>query len=213
MLLLLIFDAYTTSTKTIIMKKFHNQKKLAFMSLKKVKSVAVAVLTFCVLLADSLPAFAQNTVRGKITDETGLPVEGAAVTVKGTTAGTVTGKKGEFSVPASRGAVLLISHVSYGEKQVIVGDNNNLNISLSLLGRELADVVVIGYGTQRKKDVTGSTVSVKGETLNEIKASNIFNQLQGRAAGVDIVSNSAQIDLQDKSAFAVTVRLLVTIIH
>jgi TonB-dependent SusC/RagA subfamily outer membrane receptor len=60
-------------------------------------------------------------------------------------------------------------------------------------GSDLEQVVVIGYGTARKRDVTGSTVSVKGETLNEIKAPNIANQLQGRAAGVDIVNNSSQI--------------------
>ena len=61
---------------------------------------------------------------------------------------------------------------------------------MTALDKTMGEVVVIGYTTQRKRDVTGSTVSVKGETLNEIKAPNIFNQLQGRAAGVDIVNNS-----------------------
>ena len=163
------------------------------MSLRRKKSVAIVLLMFCVMLVGGLSASAQTTVRGKVTDEFGVPVEGAGVTVKGTTAGTVTDKNGDFSIAASRGAVIVISHVAFAEKEITVGDNLNLNISLSISGKELTDVVVIGYGTQKKKDVTGSTVSVSGATLNEIKAPNIFNQLQGRAPGVDIVSNSAQI--------------------
>jgi len=163
------------------------------MSLRRKKSYTLAILMFCVMLVGSFSALAQTTVRGKVTDESGLPIEGAGVTVKGTQAGTVTDKNGDFSIAASRGAVIVISHVAFAEKEITVGDNLNLNISMSISGKELTDVVVIGYGTQKKKDITGSTVTVRGETLNEIKAPNIFNQLQGRAAGVDIVSNSSQI--------------------
>ena len=89
---------------------------------------------------------------------------------------------------------MVISSINYTEQEVTIGTNANINIRLSTgPGESLGEVVVIGYGTVRKKDVTGSTVSVKGETLNEIKAPNIYNQLQGRAAGVDIQNNSSNI--------------------
>ena len=175
------------------MKRSLNQGKLCFSSMLRVKTVAAVVLLVCGLLASSIPALAQTPVRGKVTNESGGPISGAAVTIKGTTTGTLTDDKGEFSIQASAGTVLVISHISYAEKEVTVTDNRTLTVALNLTGRDLEEVVVIGYGTQKKKDVTGSTVSVKGETLNEIKAPNIFNQLQGRAAGVDIVNNSTQL--------------------
>ncbi len=175
------------------MKNSLNQRKLALRSLLKLRSVALSVFLLCGLLLGGLPAFAQSPVRGKVTSETGTPVAGAGITVKGTTTGTVTDDKGDFSIMAVRGAVLVISHVSYTEKEVTVGDSAIVNVTLNLTGRDLDEVVVIGYGTQKKRDVTGATVTVKGETLNEIKAPNVYNQLQGRAAGVDIVSNSTQI--------------------
>src|SRR5678810_1454414 len=78
-------------------------------------------------------------------------------------------------------------------KEINIGNQSSVNVTLAVLDKAMGEVVVIGYTTQRKRDVTGSTVSVKGETLNEIKAPNIYTQLQGRAAGVDIVSNSTQI--------------------
>ena len=175
------------------MKNAPNQNQVAQMSLMSVKSTAFAFMVFCSLFMVNLPVLAQVTVHGKVTGQAGVPVDGATVSVKGTSTATITDKNGEFSIPASRGDVLIISYVGYAQKQITVGDNTNLNIELSLADKDLGEVVVIGYGVQRKKDVTGSTVSVKGETLNEIKAPNIFNQLQGRAAGVDIVSNSANI--------------------
>jgi TonB-linked SusC/RagA family outer membrane protein len=175
------------------MKNSPNQKKLAFMSLMRLKSATVVLMIFCGMLLGPISAIAQSTVRGKVRTETGSPVEGATVSVKGSLAATVTDKNGDFSISASRGEVIVVSYVGYASQEVTVGDNTNLNISLSLADRDLGEVVVIGYGIQKKKDVTGSTVSVSGATLNEIKAPNIFNQLQGRAPGVDIVSNSAQI--------------------
>ncbi|MCG7859871.1 SusC/RagA family TonB-linked outer membrane protein, partial [Flavihumibacter sediminis] len=88
---------------------------------------------------------------------------------------------------------LVISSVGYPTKELAINGKTQFSITLEAGADDLNQVIVVGYGTQRKRDVTGSTVSVKGETLNEIKAPNIFNQLQGRAAGVDIVNNSTQI--------------------
>jgi TonB-linked SusC/RagA family outer membrane protein len=139
-------------------------------------------------------SFAQTqSVRGNVTNEEGLPIAGASVTVKGTQTGTNTDAAGNFTISAANGAVLVVSSLNFQTKEVRVTSARSITISLTAKDKELGEVVVIGYGTLKKKDVTGSTVSVKGETLNEIKAPNIFNQLQGRAAGVDIVSNSSQI--------------------
>jgi TonB-linked SusC/RagA family outer membrane protein len=151
---------------------------------------------FCITLvlqAFAFMAFAQNVnVKGRITNDKGEAIPDASVVVKGGTAGTASDASGNFSISVRTGATLVISAINYVEKEVNV-TSADLTVILARDEKSLGDVVVIGYGTQRKRDVTGSTVSVKGETLNEIKAPNIYNQLQGRAAGVDIVSNSSDI--------------------
>ncbi len=154
----------------------------------KLLCLTIALQFFAIL------SFAQNlSVKGRVTDEKGEPVSGASVLVRGTNVGANTDATGSFTISAAKGATLLISSLNFQTKEVKVTGTNALTISLTATEGQLNDVVVIGYGTQRKKDVTGSTVSVKGETLNEIKAPNILNQLQGRAAGVDIQSNGNQI--------------------
>ncbi|PZR29190.1 MAG: SusC/RagA family TonB-linked outer membrane protein [Citrobacter freundii] len=146
-----------------------------------------------VLQAFAVMSFAQNiTVKGRVTNDKGEAVPDASVVVKGGTTGTATDAAGNFSLSVRTGATLVISAINYAEREVNV-TSAELAITLARDEKSLGDVVVIGYGSQRKRDVTGSTVSVKGETLNEIKAPNIYNQLQGRAAGVDIVSNSSDI--------------------
>ncbi len=159
----------------------------------KKKTAKLLCLTIAMQLFAIL-SFAQNlSVKGKVTDEKGEPVSGASVLVKGTTVGANTDASGNFTLSAARGATLVITSLNFQAKEVRVSGADLGTISLTGSEGQLNDVVVIGYGTQRKKDVTGSTVTVKGETLNEIKAPNILNQLQGRAAGVDIQSNSSQI--------------------
>ena len=151
------------------------------------------LVTFQLLLLANL-AFAQNiTIRGRVLKDDGQPAQSASVQVKGTSNGTTTNNNGDFSISAPADATLVFSSVDFMTQEVKVNGETTINITLVSASRSLGEVVVVGYGTQRKRDVTGSTVSLKGETLNQIKAPNIFNQLQGRAAGVDIVSNSNQI--------------------
>ncbi len=174
------------------MKKTKNLTKLISTVVRR-KTTAFASLILFGLLATGFTAFTQNIITGRVTNEQGNPLARASIVVKGTANGTTSNDNGVFTIAAVRGAVLVISSVDYEDQEVIVGDASNINVRLMVKGGDLGEVVVIGYGTQRKRDVTGSTITVKGETLNEIKAPNIFNQLQGRAAGVDIVSNSSQI--------------------
>jgi len=155
----------------------------------KIIGITFALQTFVMI------AFAQNlAVKGHITDDKGEPISGASVSIKDGKGGTTTDASGDFSISVPKGSILVITAINYLAKEIkITSANQGIKIALTSTDKALGEVVVIGYGTQRKKDVTGSTVSVKGETLNEIKAPNIYNQLQGRVAGVDIVSNSSNI--------------------
>ncbi len=139
-------------------------------------------------------AFAQaqkKTVKGRVINEKGEAVSGASVLIKGTTTGVNTDTKGDYSISVSANATLVISYVGYDPTEVKVGASTTVDVQLQPGNKELDQVIVVGYGTQRKRDVTGSVVSVKGETLREVPSQNIINQLKGRTAGVDIVSNSA----------------------
>ncbi len=159
----------------------------------KRKTAKLLCLTAAMLIF-AIMSFAQTlSVKGRVLDDKGDPIGGASVIVKGTKMGSTTDAGGNFSVSVAKGGVLVVSSLNYQEREITVTSATALTVNLVSSEKLLGEVVVIGYGTQRKKDVTGSTVSVKGETLNEIKAPNIFNQLQGRAAGVDIVNNSSNI--------------------
>ena len=154
---------------------------------------ALSVL-FCLVFSSPLLAQNEIRVRGKISSQAGQPVPRASVAVKGSNTGVTADDNGNFEITAPSNGTLVVSAVNFATQEVRINGRTTFDISL-LASNVLVEneVVVIGYGTQRKKDVTGSTVTVKGETLNEIKAPNIFNQLQGRAAGVDIQNNSSQI--------------------
>ena len=147
-----------------------------------------------VLMFLSLGLNAQDIqVKGRVVDTSNNPVPRATVKVKGSKTAVAADENGAFQVAAPQNGTLVISSVGFLEQEVKISNRTEISVTMANGVASTDEVVVIGYGSQRKKDVTGSTVSVKGETLNEIKAPNIFNQLQGRAAGVDIVNNSTQI--------------------
>ncbi len=132
-------------------------------------------------------------VRGKVVDEKNEPLAGATVSVTGTTTATSATVNGDFtlSVPAGTRSVT-ISFIGYNEqvKPVSASTANLGTITLNRSGKDLNEVVVVGYGTLRKQDVTGTVVNVDAKTLQEIPASNFVEQLKGRVAGVDVVSGS-----------------------
>lgn len=134
----------------------------------------------------------RKTVKGHVTNEKGEGIAGASVLIKGTSTGVNTDTRGDYSISVPNNAVLVISYVGYDTKEIrIIANISAADVQLQLNNKELDQVIVVGYGTQRKKDVTGSVVSIKGETLREVPAPNLISQLKGRTAGVDIVSNSA----------------------
>ncbi len=130
-------------------------------------------------------------VTGRVSDAEGTLI-GATVLEKGTTNGVVTDFDGNFTIDVKPGATLVISYVGYVTQEVRVGNQSNLNIVLEAEGGNLNEVVVIGYGTQRREAVTGSVVNVNGEKLNQIAATNAAQALQGRVAGVLMTQTSSK---------------------
>jgi TonB-linked SusC/RagA family outer membrane protein len=173
------------------MKKTANQKQklLKGRLWQHVLSCAAVLL----MLVIPVVAFAQNkTITGKVTNDNGTPVSGATVQLKGTTSGTTTDADGNYSISAAKGSTLIISNVGFTDREVVVGDNNTINIKLSTVVRDMSEVIVVGYGSQRKEAVTGSVASITGNVMREIPSPNISQALQGRLAGVEMTQTSTR---------------------
>ncbi len=132
------------------------------------------------------------TVKGRVTNESGQAVPSASVTVKGTGNGVTTASDGSFQIPAPSNGTLVVSSVGFGSVEVAIKGRTTVNATLNTAGSTMEQVIVVGYGTQRKEAVTGSVASITGESLREIPAANITQGLQGRIAGVDISQTSTR---------------------
>ncbi len=132
-----------------------------------------------------------KTVTGKIRNDKGDPLEGASVTVKGTTRGTTTNASGVFNIEAEVGETLDISMIGYQPYSVQVGTSNAISVELTPLISSINEVVVVGYGTQKRASVTGAVSSVPGKTLNELPVVSIPQALQGRVPGVQVTNNGS----------------------
>lgn len=130
----------------------------------------------------------QHKVMGRITDKNGEPIIGAAVKVRGTTSGTVTDIDGNFIVDASAGSTLAITYVGFEPQEITVGSRHSLNVVLEEDNKVLNEVVVIGYGTQRKGDVTSSVGSVKSEDFTVGAINDAGQLIQGKIAGLAITN-------------------------
>ncbi|HTQ27782.1 MAG TPA: SusC/RagA family TonB-linked outer membrane protein, partial [Puia sp.] len=165
-------------------------------------------LCFFVLLLTGTGLFAQRQITGKITDRlSNQPVPGASIKVKGTTNGVQSGNDGSFSISVSTpNPVLVITSVGFETQEVNVGNENHLAITMVLATSGLNEVVVTGYSSQRKKDITGSVSVVKVSDLQSTPASDATTQLQGRAAGVVVVNdnvpgNTAKVRIRGYASF------------
>ena len=151
-----------------------------------VKKARTALLFFLSFLL-TLTALAQNSVvKGRVLNEKKEPVVNASVSVKGTTAGTTTNENGDFEILAPGNGVLVITSVGYAAKEVNVNGKSSLSITVSASSTDLEQVVVVGYGSQRRRNVTGSVVSVSETALREVPVANLQQALQGRAAGLEV---------------------------
>lgn len=132
----------------------------------------------------------QNRITGTVKDgSTGEPLIGVNISVKGTQGGTITDVAGHYSIEAAVGEVLVFSYVGYNSEEITVSSEGIIDVVMIPNIQELEEVVVVGYGTQRKSDITGSVVSVSDDQLTTRPVSNVFQALQGKAAGVDITTS------------------------
>lgn len=147
----------------------------------------------------AIGAYAQSkTVSGTVIDQTGEPVIGANVLVKGTTNGVITDLDGKFTLSnVPNNGTISISFIGYKDQEISVAGKTNLQVSLQEDNAMLDEVVVVGYGVQKKSDVTGALTRVGAEELNVKPVSNAFEALQGKAAGVDITSNQRPGEIGD----------------
>lgn len=146
------------------------------------------------LLLLAQTALAQEKVRvsGAVLDTDGEPIIGASVIEKGTTNGTITDFEGNYTISVSPQATVVISYVGYEAAEVDAGNGGKLNVTLHLDSKFLDEVVVVGYGTQKKVNLTGSVASVSSKDLENIPAANASSLLQGRLPGVVLTSNGGQ---------------------
>lgn len=151
-------------------------------------------LTFSLLLLFlNLLSFAQTgTVSGMVKDADNKPVEGATVTVKQTNVSVVADKNGNYSIAAVKGNTLTISSVNFQSQDFVVGNAGSIDVKLERQTGSLNDVVVIGYGTARKKDVTGAVTSVNLNKIGEVPLTSVDQALTGRAGGVQINQSNGQ---------------------
>ena len=162
-------------------------------------SLVISRLMFLsVFLMCTAFAYAQSKVKGRVTDAKGEAIIGASILVKGTNNGAITDIDGNYNISnvPSKGS-LVVSYVGYVTQTVAVNGKNVVNIVLKEDALNLEEVVVVGYGVQRKTDVTGAMTRVGAKELNAKPVSNAFEALQGKAAGVDITSNQRPGEIGD----------------
>jgi TonB-dependent starch-binding outer membrane protein SusC len=143
--------------------------------------------------AGASTAFQEKTVTGQVLSAGGEALPGVNIVIKGTTAGTVTDADGRYSVNVpDANAVLVFSFIGFSQEEVLVGSQSVINITLTPSLETLSEVVVIGYGTVKKTDLTGSVSSVKADELRAVPTTSFDQALQGRAAGVQVMQTSGQ---------------------
>jgi len=132
-----------------------------------------------------------KTVTGTVTDVSGEPIIGANIRIKGTTTGTITDIDGNFSIEAEPQSVIEVSYIGYLTQETVINNQKSIRFLLKEDTKTLDEVVVIGYGVQKKADLTGSVANINTEKLNTQSNANIGQALQGKIAGVDIVSQGS----------------------
>ena len=166
------------------------------------------LLVFCFALLFSISLFAQRTITGRVTSgNDNQPMQGVSVTIKGTTVGTTTDANGNFSISAPTGAVLAFSSVSHTPQEVTVAESSTINITMGGATGNLNEVVVIGYQSVRKRDLTGAVGVINPATANRNVANTLAESIQGLTPGVTVRTTgqpggNAKIDIRGAGTFA-----------
>ncbi len=158
----------------------------------KTRRIAKVTMTLLLLLFSIWSYGQTRTVRGTITDETGAPMVGVNIVIQGTTNGTVSSENGNYQLDVSPGATLSYSFIGYATQNVVVGNQTVINIKMAQEELGVGEVVVVGYGTQRKEAVTGSVASISGDELRDVPATNFTQTIQGRMPGIELSQTSTR---------------------
>lgn len=160
-------------------KKYPKTKQIVFGAFVLLFSLAS---TFC---------FAQSTIKGVVTDaSTGELLPGVTVFIKGTSTGTVTNAGGEYQINAAGDATIIYSFVGYAEKAVSVNNRSVINVQLEVSVETISEVIVVGYGTMKRSDLTGAVTSIKEDELKAEIVNSLDQAIQGKASGVQVTQNS-----------------------
>lgn len=151
------------------------------------------IILMAMLLFAAFPAFAQTiSVKGTVVDESGEPIIGANVKVIGSTQGTITGLQGDFSIVAPANSTLEVSFIGYESKKFKLSGKTTYKIELKEDAEQLEEVVVVGYGTQKKATLTGAVSAISDDQLIATKNQNVQNMLTGKVAGVRVVQKTSE---------------------
>lgn len=173
------------------MKSLFTKRKLLRMAKMQAFASVFYLLSFSL---SSMFIYAQTSlsIRGHVYNEAGKAVQGASVVVKNTATGASTDAAGNFQITAPSNGTLVVSSIGFVTKEIGIRGRQIIDVTLSASANNLEQVVVIGYGTQRREAVTGSVASIKSEAIREVPSPNITQALQGRLAGVEISQTSSQ---------------------
>lgn len=150
------------------------------------KKQILLIMFFSLFICNGLFAQLSQKIVGIVTDERGEPIIGANLVEKGTTNGTITDYNGQFSISVAKNAIIQVSYIGYISQELALKNRTSINIVLKEDHKMLEEVVVVSYGTQKKRDMTGAIASVKAEELSDLPVGQIGQKLQGQVAGVQI---------------------------
>src|SRR5687767_6289731 len=138
-----------------------------------------------ILLLSSLLAWSQVRISGRVTDDTNKPLSAVTVQVLGTATSTQTDAEGAYQITApSATSTLLFTSVGYTRQEQAINNRTEVNVTMQTAANSMEDVVVVGYGSRRRVEVTGATTSISGESLRSVQTTNLTQALQGRLVGV-----------------------------
>lgn len=175
--------------------------------MKKHRFILVALFMLPQLLFTTLTFGQAQTVKGTVIDENGDPMIGVNVVIKGTTTGIITNTDGNYGIEASPDATLIFSFIGYNTEEITVGNQSVINVSLQPDVTQLQDIVVVGYGSMKKSDITGAVTSVKTEDMLKKAPTNVLEGIKGQAAGVVVTAQDGAPDANS----AVYIRGIATI--
>jgi len=158
--------------------------------MKRNKLVRVVCTILPMLLLSFLTYAQTNPVKGVVVDEVGSPIPGANVHVKGTTNGTMTDLNGQYQLNVNPKSTLTITFIGYKSQDIVVSNQKQINVKLVPDNLQLNEVVVVGYGTMKKSDLSGAVSSVRADALKNLSTSDAAAAIQGKVAGVQVLSNS-----------------------